>query len=251
MGFRGDGRRGLGMSSVQTAPPIHHKETAPADTEKLFEKLIEFARALDKVHEQGMTHNDIKPGNLLITPSGEIQINDWETETDIKEMNADKVVSKGFTPAYSPYGYEGLGLEVTGRQRDVFGFIATAADLFSRYRRVPPRNFFQRVADKIFPFLPSWILNFLRKINDFLFSPDPLDALRSKYRGLIFENPGAAPQNLKITEPNSWPKDIGEVIEILQKDLAKLKSLPASVRAGFIFKDETQTADLLRSEEHT
>ena len=51
------------------------KKSLPAD--QVLDIIAQTARALHEAHEAGLVHRDIKPGNLLITPAGEVKITDF------------------------------------------------------------------------------------------------------------------------------------------------------------------------------
>jgi len=42
----------------------------PMPTEELFRAAIEIATALDQAHRHGVTHRDLKPGNIVLTKAG-------------------------------------------------------------------------------------------------------------------------------------------------------------------------------------
>ncbi len=44
---------------------------------RVLEIIAQTARALHEAHSAGLVHRDIKPGNLLITPNGEVKITDF------------------------------------------------------------------------------------------------------------------------------------------------------------------------------
>ena len=47
------------------------------DQEKVLDIIAQVSRALAAAHQRGLVHRDIKPGNLLITPDGQVKITDF------------------------------------------------------------------------------------------------------------------------------------------------------------------------------
>ena len=56
------------MSKAKRWPQRLRK--GPLPLEQVLQYAIEIADALDKAHRKGITHRDLKPGNIMLTKSG-------------------------------------------------------------------------------------------------------------------------------------------------------------------------------------
>jgi len=54
---------------------LEDRKVLPAD--EVLDIVAQTARALYAAHQEGLVHRDVKPGNLLITPDGEVKITDF------------------------------------------------------------------------------------------------------------------------------------------------------------------------------
>ena len=80
--------------------------------ERAVETILKCAQALDYAHRQGVIHRDIKPGNVLITPTGEAKLADFSvallTDPGIKETQVKRPVG---SPVYmAPESLRNVGV---------------------------------------------------------------------------------------------------------------------------------------------
>jgi serine/threonine protein kinase len=67
---RQDGTDYIVMEFVEGPPLAARLEKGPLPTAEVLEYGIQLASALDKAHRNGVTHRDLKPGNIMLTKSG-------------------------------------------------------------------------------------------------------------------------------------------------------------------------------------
>jgi eukaryotic-like serine/threonine-protein kinase len=96
-------------------PPLRLPRQHFRDAAALFAHV---ADALHAAHEAGLLHLDVKPGNILVTPTGQPRLADFGCATD-----ADGAASRDGTPAYS--SPERLAGAAPDRRSDVFALGAT------------------------------------------------------------------------------------------------------------------------------
>ncbi|MCK6460042.1 MAG: protein kinase, partial [Planctomycetes bacterium] len=76
------------------------------------------ARALHVAHEKGLVHRDIKPGNLMVTPSGTPVVLDFGLARDVESGNLTRTGTLLGTPVYmSP---EQIAVKEVDRRTDVY-----------------------------------------------------------------------------------------------------------------------------------
>jgi eukaryotic-like serine/threonine-protein kinase len=67
---RQDGIAYLVMEYLEGETLAQRLATGPLPLERVLQYAIEIADALDKAHHQGVTHRDLKPGNIMLTKTG-------------------------------------------------------------------------------------------------------------------------------------------------------------------------------------
>ena len=117
----------------------------------------QIARALDYAHRRGVVHADIKPGNIIVTPTGLVKLYDFgvarvrQTEHEGKSK-FDPGVMEASTPAYS--SMQVLTGEVPVPADDVFSLGCLMYRLVADHRVFGPRNAADAAAEGMEPQQP-------------------------------------------------------------------------------------------------
>jgi serine/threonine protein kinase/TolB-like protein/Tfp pilus assembly protein PilF len=73
----GEGQMYIAMAFYEGQTLKEKIERSPLKIEELIDIAIQVSEGLKRAHEAGMVHRDIKPGNIIVTPRGEVKILDF------------------------------------------------------------------------------------------------------------------------------------------------------------------------------
>jgi len=75
-------------------------ETGPLNIDETVDYSIQIAKGLERAHEAGITHCDIKPANIMITNRGEVKILDFGLAKSLNDPGVTKIGTTMETTAY-------------------------------------------------------------------------------------------------------------------------------------------------------
>ena len=120
---------------------------------RVLEIMAQTARALHEAHSAGLVHRDIKPGNLLITPSGEVKITDFgiarvadqvsltatgQVMGTVQYLAPEQATGKPATPATDVYSLGVVAYEAVSGKRPFTGETQMAIALAQINEPPPP-----------------------------------------------------------------------------------------------------------------
>ena len=120
---------------------------------RVLEILAQTARALHEAHSAGLVHRDIKPGNLLITPNGEVKITDFgiarvadqvsltatgQVMGTVQYLAPEQATGKPATPATDVYSLGVVAYEAISGKRPFTGETQMAIALAQINEPPPP-----------------------------------------------------------------------------------------------------------------
>ncbi|CAB4946553.1 unannotated protein [freshwater metagenome] len=139
---------------------------------RVLDIMTQTARALHEAHDAGLVHRDIKPGNLLITPSGEVKITDFgiarvadqvsltatgQVMGTVQYLAPEQATGKPATPATDVYSLGVVAYEAISGKRPFSGDTQMAIALAQINEPPPPLD------ESIDPAIRELILACLQK----------------------------------------------------------------------------------------
>ncbi len=137
---------------------LDDSSTKKIDKEMALDIIRQLAKALDYAHRRGVIHADVKPGNIILSPSGSVKLFDFgvarvrQKQADVP-VDFDPGVLGAVTPAYS--SMQVLTGEEPVAADDVFSLACLMYRLIAGYRVFGPRNAAEAAAEGMEPQRPQ------------------------------------------------------------------------------------------------
>lgn len=110
--------------------------------------LDQLLSALDYIHSQGVTHLDIKPGNIMIDRNDNVVLIDFGASKLFNAQSVNKTMMTSmrppFTPGYAPIEQENGNVRDMGPHCDIYALGATLYYLYTGEKAPSPFDIFQK-----------------------------------------------------------------------------------------------------------
>lgn len=173
-----DGIDYLVMECVEGETLAKRMTKGPLPLEQVLECAIQISDALDQAHRKGITHRDLKPGNIMLTTDGRAKVLDFGLAKQLVETEGTFAMDEGTTLEFATeygtplgtYAYmspeQVLGKQVDSRT-DLFSFGTTLYEMATRKRPfegrtsielcdailnrepIPPKQLYRSIPDKL------------------------------------------------------------------------------------------------------
>jgi len=209
---------------------------------RILDCAIQFAWGLGYAHEKGLVHQDVKPGNALMTPDGMLKVTDFGL-----------VGAKGYTKAYAaPEQDPRLGMKVSPRT-DIWGWGVSVLEMFTGEIRWASgsiaasvlENYLEEAPPEGIPPMPGALAELLRRCfqNDPALRPASMDEVAERLMRLYEQETGTPyprqkPNALELRADSLNNKavsllDLGQEEEAVRCWQEALEADPAHLEANF------------------
>jgi serine/threonine protein kinase len=151
----------------------------PFDTK--VDVVIQLSKGLDYAHGLGVTHRDIKPGNIAITAKGTAKILDF----GLARIDSTRLTKTGFTSGTVAYMSPERMRGESGTSDDIFALGAVAYEVFT-YKRAFPGTSYSEIVTKVlsseYPLPPSSVATLPPELDPIILralTRDPKDRYQS------------------------------------------------------------------------
>ena len=195
----------------------------PLSEQQVLTVLKQLLEALREVHAKRIWHLDIKPGNIIMRPNGEMVLIDFGASKQMghSDGHTATTTSLAYTPGYAPAEQIDQNTKAIGPWTDLF---AVGATLYNLLTRNTPPNFSELDDESAFEFLPTvsqpmrdlivWMMQPMRRQRPQSVS-DVADWLHKNFSQNVVREPQPV-----MTEPVVPEKEVAHKVEVVQPQQA-------------------------------
>jgi len=162
-----ENRRFLALEYVEGPTLAERLEGRPLPIDESLDIARQIAAALEAAHESGVIHRDLKPGNIKLTPAGDVKVLDFGLAKGAGSVESSPDLSQSPTMTYSPTGVgvilgtaaymspEQARGKVVDRRTDIWSFGCVLYEMFTGRRLFAGETVSDTIA-KILEREPDW-----------------------------------------------------------------------------------------------
>lgn len=185
---------------------------SPADIMLTLPQILD---ALETVHNDGIWHLDMKPGNIMIDRKGNIQLIDFGASKQLRNSDGQSLATSSamaYTPGYAPSEQMEQNIEKFGPWTDLYALGATLFNLLTEQTPPSPSDIDDDVNEAIIQYLPATVSTKLRDLIVWLMKPNrkmrpqSVADVRQYLAETITQNPQAKPKPTPKPAPAPTPE---------------------------------------------
>ena len=133
-GYLPDGEIYIAMEYIPGSNIVKHVNDNQLSIKKINNLFLQIARAVQYAHERGITHNDIKPSNILMQDENQIKLLDFGISKQLNTEDENSLLTSIYGSAYSaPYASpEQVNNSKLTERSDVYSLGMLLATLFTK-----------------------------------------------------------------------------------------------------------------------
>ncbi|NQZ23348.1 MAG: serine/threonine protein kinase [Colwellia sp.] len=167
-GYLPDGEIYIAMEYIPGSNIVKHVNDNQLSIKKINNLFLQIARAVQYAHERGITHNDIKPSNILMQDENQIKLLDFGISKQLNTEDENSLLTSIYGSAYSaPYASpEQVNNSKLTERSDVYSLGMLLATLFTK-KTLPADINKKKLLQTLEKKLPNDLIEIIKKCLQF------------------------------------------------------------------------------------